>query len=110
MEIFKMFGSIFIKDEATDSLKKMDKQVKKTEKQAKSSFGGIGKSAKKLGAAIGAAFAVGAIVNFSKASVDAANEQIEAEVKLATVLKQRTKATDKQIKSVKRLTSEQQKL
>jgi len=45
----------------------------------------------------------------AKTSIDAANDQLEVEKKLETVLKQRTNATTEQIQAIKDLTAAQQK-
>lgn len=67
-------------------------------------------SAKKLGVALGSAFAVTKLVNFSKQCVAAAQEAELAETKLSTVMKQRMKATDGMVDSIKKLTDSQQAL
>lgn len=51
-----------------------------------------------------------ATVLAAKKAIDAADEQIQQGVKLATVMKQRMKATDAMVDSVKKLASEQQTL
>lgn len=63
-----------------------------------------------MGTIIASAFVIKAVINFGKASVEAANAQIEAETKLAEVLKTRTNATDEQIQSIKDLATAQQSL
>lgn len=65
---------------------------------------------KKIGKLIGFAFSAKMIMNFAKATKEAYNVQIEAETKLQTVLRARTKATNAQIKSIKELAREQQKI
>lgn len=67
-------------------------------------------SLKNLASAAAIAFATKKIVDFSKAAIEAANIQIEAETKLETVLKSRLKATDDQIQAMKDLASETQKV
>lgn len=64
----------------------------------------------KLAVGVAAAFSIGAIVNFSKASVAAYKVQMQNEVKLATVLRQRTNATNDQIQAILDLTAAEQKL
>ncbi|HXJ64361.1 MAG TPA: hypothetical protein VNN79_11455, partial [Actinomycetota bacterium] len=68
--------------------------VDKAAGTASSSIGGF---AKKAGVAIGGAFAVGAVVEFGKASVDAAAADAEGQAKLAQTLKNTTGATQDQI-------------
>lgn len=67
-------------------------------------------SAKKLGVALGSAFAVYKLVNFTKQCVAAAQAQELAETKLSTVMRQRMKATDGMVNSIKKLTASQQEL
>lgn len=59
-----------------------------------SKLGGFGKSAGKI---IGGAFATGAIVQFGKASVDAAGADAEAQAQLARTIRNTTGATDAQV-------------
>lgn len=51
-----------------------------------------------------------ALIAIWKKFVDDANNSIEQETKLTTILKQRTNATDEQVDAIKRMTSAQQKL
>lgn len=67
-------------------------------------------SFKKLAGVVGAAFSVTAIVGFTKKATEAANVQLEAETKLTTIMRQRMKASDSAVNSIKAYTSEQQKL
>ena len=76
----------------------------------KGQFGALSRAASKLGKVIAGAFAVRQLVVFSKQAVAAAQAQEEAEVKLATVMKQRMGATEGMIQSVKNLTKAQQDL
>lgn len=90
--------------------KKIDSSGKKVDKfrqKSVTSFKSIARSAMKLGAAY---VGLRTLSNGVSSSVDAAKNQIAVEKKLETVLKQRTKATDAQINSILKLTSEQQKL
>ncbi len=68
--------------QAEGDIKKLDKGVKKVEKSAQ----GAGATFKKLGAAIGAAFAVRAVLNFAKESVKAFDIQEKAVSKLNAIL------------------------
>lgn len=78
--------------------------------QIQKNIGGLSSSLKSLAAVAAAAFSVKQIVDFAKASKEAYNTQMEAEVKLTTIMRQRMNATDDQIDSIKQLASEQQKL
>jgi len=68
----------------------------------------LGNGFKALGAAAVAYVGFSAIKGFMSESIELAKAQISAEVKLETVLKQRTNATDEQINALKMLASEQQ--
>ena len=68
----------------------------------------LGKTFKALGGMIVAAFSIKAITDFSKAAMEAAEVQMEAEVKLETVMRQRMNATDEGIQSIKDYASELQ--
>lgn len=71
---------------------------------------GIQGLAKKAGVALAAAFAVKKLVNFGAKSIKLAEIQQEAEKKLETVMRQRMKATDGAIQSIKDFASAQQQL
>lgn len=71
---------------------------------------GLEKQFKGLAKVAAAAFSVKAVVDFTKAAKEAYTVQEQAEVKLATVMKQRMGATDAMIDSVKELAAQQQKL
>src|SRR4051794_25346857 len=74
--------------------------------KATSGMGGkLGGFAKTARIAIGGAFAVGAIVEFGKASVDAAAADAEAQAALAQTLKNTTGATDDQVAAAERFIS-----
>ena len=60
----------------------------------------LGKTFKALGGIVAAAFSIKAITDFSKAAMEAAEVQMEAEVKLETVMRQRMNATDEGIQSM----------
>jgi len=88
-------------DNSKKALNSATKSVSKFAKANKTTF-------KKMAAVWTVAFA--AVVAFGSKMVKLANNQIEQEKKLAVVLRQRTKATDDQIESIKNLAKEQQKL
>lgn len=85
-------------------------QANLDKKKFDSALSGLEKQFKRLAKAAAAAFSVKAVVNFTKATKEAYTVQEQAEVKLATVMKQRMGATDAMINSVKELAAEQQKL
>lgn len=85
-------------------------QANLDKKKFDSALTGLEKQFKGLAKAAAAAFSVKAVVNFTKATKEAYTVQEQAEVKLATVMKQRMGATDAMIDSVKELAAEQQKL
>ncbi|MEW9093743.1 MAG: hypothetical protein AB2417_01565 [Clostridiaceae bacterium] len=76
MEIFRLFGSVFIKDDASKTLDNI-------EKKGESSLNKLSGTFKKVGAVIAGAFAVNKIVDFGKsmvettAKVQALNSQFE---------------------------------
>lgn len=71
---------------------------------------GLTSSLKGLAGVAAAAFSVKQIVDFAKASKEAYNESVQAETKLATIMRQRMNASDEQIESIKEIAAEQQKL
>ena len=71
---------------------------------------GISNSLKKVAKAAAVAFSAKVIYSYAKSTKELYNTQIEAETKLSTIMRQRMAATDDQIKSIKELASEQQKL
>ena len=64
----------------------------------------------KIGGLLAAAFSVKALINFANESKNLYKIQMENEVKLATVMRQRMKATDDEIKSMLELASAQQQI
>lgn len=81
--------------------------VKKEVQSLQSDIGGkLTTSFGKLGTAIGAAFSVAAIIQFSKACHEGYVEAQEFELKLATIMKTRMNSTDGAIQKVKELTDE----
>lgn len=104
MELFKLFGTIMIDND------KANKSLQKTDQQAQSSGTKMVNTFKKVATAVGAYLSVKAIKDFGQSCIDAYKVQEAAELKLETVMKQRMKASDSSIQSVKDLASEQQKL
>lgn len=104
MELFKLFGTIMIDND------KANKSLQKTDQQAQSSGTKMVNTFKKVATAVGAYLSVKAIKDFGKACIDAYEVQKQAELKLETIMKQRMKASDSSIQSVKDLASEQQRL
>lgn len=64
----------------------------------------------KIGGLLAATFSVKTLINFAKESKNLYKIQMENEVKLATVMRQRMKATDDEIKSMLELASAQQQV
>lgn len=87
------------------SLRKMNKELSKSK-----SMGGIGKSASAISGRMKTLFGLGALSMFARSSVKDANVQIEAETKLASVLKNTKGVTDAGIESVKKYAGELQKV
>lgn len=79
-------------------------------KSMKSGVSSMSKAFGKLGIAIAAAFSVKAIINFGKETSKLYDAQIEAETKLATIMRQRMGASDEQINKIKELTQAEQAL
>lgn len=94
--LFKLFGEIALK--GVDESKE---QIKSTTSEAERSEGKITSAFKKIGAAVVTYFSVAQIKQFGEACINAYNVQVEAETKLETVMKQRFKATDESIQSIK---------
>lgn len=74
MEIFRLFGSIFVKDQASSEIDNVDKKA-----------GMLSGNMKKLAGVIGAAFSVAAIAKFGKECLDAASDVEEMENKFKVV-------------------------
>lgn len=66
---------------------------------------GLGSSFGKLGGLIAAAFSVSAIISFSKECRAAYDLSVEMQTKLETIMRQRMKATDEEIDSIRELNS-----
>ncbi|MBQ9428619.1 MAG: hypothetical protein IJU41_03635 [Clostridia bacterium] len=84
--------------------------IKKGVNSVEQALGGLKTTFGKLGAAIAAAFSVKAIISFTKAAREAYKVQMEQEIKLATIMRQRTGATNEEIQSLLDLTSAEQQL
>lgn len=78
--------------------------------KGKKQLNGFSKSVGKIGGLMAGAFAVGKIVQFGREAEAAYKIQEEAEVKLETVMRQRIKASDEEIESIKKMASAQQNL
>ena len=74
--------------------------LKKGVNSAKSSLDSFGSTLKKIAGIAGVAFGAQAIVNFGKATVQAAAAEEKSQALLATTLRNTTKATDTQITAV----------
>lgn len=95
-------GSIILTTKVDETgLNKGVKGLKNSVKSMSSAFSG-------LGATIAAAFSIRAISAFIKESNELYKIQMQNEVKLATVMRQRMKATDEQIQQVLDLTAAEQ--
>ena len=97
-------GSIVLKTKVDNTgLSNGLKGIKGNVKSVSSAFS-------RLGATIAAAFSIRAISNFLKKSQELYKVQMQNEVKLATVMRQRMNATDEEIKSMLDLASAQQQV
>lgn len=104
MELFKLFGTIAINNkDANKAIDDTTGKAEKSESKMTSAF-------KKIGAAVATYFTVSKIKEFGTACIEAWDIQKQAEVKLETVMKQRMKATDSSVQSIKDLASAQQQL
>ena len=86
--------------------KKFDRGMKDAGKQGSQ----FGKVMKRIGGVLAAAFAIHKIVQWGRAVYQAYQVQKEAEVKLATVIKQRMGLGDKVVQSLKKQAAEYQKI
>ncbi|MFA5715344.1 MAG: hypothetical protein WC998_06375 [Candidatus Paceibacterota bacterium] len=87
----RLQGDIKVANQELKGMKAQQEEVTKSAGKGNEMF-------KKLGAAIIGAFTVGAIINFSKQSVAAYQEQIRSEAKLRTALKGQDEAIGRLIK------------
>ena len=85
--------------------KKYDKGLKK----AKSGASKFGSAMKKIGAIIAGAFAVKIILRWGKAALNAYREQRSAELKLATIMRDRMKLGEEAFRRIVKQTGEYQK-
>lgn len=94
--------------------KNLNNDIKKSmtlvSKDVNKSVNGMSKSFKRLGLVIASVFAVNRLLRFGKASMDLYSTQIQQEMKLASIMKQRMGSTNQSIDSIKRYASELQKL
>lgn len=90
----------------TNTLKKYDKAIGRSLRNVGNYAGAV----RNLAGVFGVTFGARVVVDFFRDSLKGYEQQIVAERKLETVLKQRTGATKEQIQTVKDLTGEQQKL
>lgn len=89
------------------------KNMKALQHQTKrnvSAFNGMSSAIKRVAGIAAGYMGFSAIMNYAKQSSELAQAQIDAETKLATVMRQRMNATDDQVESILKLTSAQQKL
>lgn len=93
-----------------NNVQKHFKNSQKSAMNANKAFSKTGSALKKLGAAAIAYVSVNVVKNKLNECTEAAKAQIEVETKLETILKQRTHATNEQVKSILNLTSAQQQL
>ena len=104
IELFKLVGTIAIDNS------KANRSIDETTQRAEGSSSKIGGAFKKMAGVLAAAFATAKIVSFGKECINAWNIQKEAEVKLETIMKQRMKATDDSIQSIKDYASHLQQI
>jgi hypothetical protein len=78
--------------------------------KGKKQLGSFSKSIGKIGGLMAGAFAVGKVMQFGREAEAAYKIQAEAEIKLETVMRQRIKASDEEIESIKKMASAQQEL
>ena len=92
--------------EAQKNLKALQNQAKMNEK----AFGGMSSAIKKAAGIAAGYLSFQAIKNYAKESSAAAQAEIDAQTKLATIMRQRMNATETQIESILELTAAQQRL
>lgn len=88
----------------------MTTEMKKAQASMETFREGMKESLKKMAEIFLEVFAVEKVIEFGKASVEAANEAAINETKLTTVMKQRMGANEEMIQSITKLAEEQQKL
>jgi Flp pilus assembly pilin Flp len=96
---------------AQSSMNQFSKSVDRTgsrARRARKSLSGLSKSMVGLGAAVAGYLSINEMKNFAKSSMDAANIQIDAETKLAAVMKNTKGVTLAQIQGIKKYAGELQ--
>ena len=78
----------------------MYKGMNQAQKQIKSFGSSINKSFAKIGSLIGLAFSFKALADYKKATTELYKVQMQNEVKLATIMRQRMGASEEQIQSI----------
>jgi hypothetical protein len=96
----KGFGAV------QQNMRAVQQQAKQTEQSTKSFSGAL----KWAGGIAAGYFSVNAVMDYANRSAEAAKASISAETRLATVMRQRMKATDAQIASITQLAAAQQRL
>ncbi len=107
------FGSSTAFEKANSSIKKCNSsqnKFKNSVKQTGPSVSALGQKLQGIMRTVASIAAVKWVAGKVKDSLDAANEQIGAETKLTVVMRQRMRATDQQIESVRKLTEAQKNL
>ena len=103
-KVHSSFGKGF--NQAQKNLKNLQYQAKANER----AFGGMSNMIRKAAGVAAGYFSARAILNFARASTEAAQQEIEARTKLTEVMRAMMGASDEQIESIVRLTTEQEKL
>jgi len=103
-KVHSSFGKGF--NQAQKNLKNLQYQAKANER----AFGGMSNMIRKAAGVAAGYFSARAILNFARASTEVAQQEIEARTKLTEVMRAMMGASDEQIESIVRLTTEQEKL
>jgi len=103
-KVHSSFGKGF--NQAQKNLKNLQYQAKANER----AFGGMSNMIRKAAGVAAGYFSARAILNFARASTEVAQQDIEARTKLTEVMRAMMGASDEQIESIVRLTTEQEKL
>ena len=107
------FGSSMAFEKANSSIRKCtssQNKFKNSIQQTGPSVSALGQKLQGIMRTVASIAAVKWVAGKVKDSLDAANEQIGAETKLTVVMRQRMRATDQQIESVRKLTEAQKNL
>lgn len=107
MEIFRMWGRVFIKDEASQALDNLDNRAKKTQTGFSKLASTVGKG---IGAFLAATAAVAGTIATVKSLTEATMAQERAEQRLQQLMSNVPGTTQEQIEAIKALAREQQKL